>query len=148
MRIRKQTSSGDYQFGHSLGDFWYNAVDGVGQAILTRLRLYTGEWYLDVDEGTPWGAIPLNDAVVARGQILANNTALTRDLALKQRVLQTEGVLSILEYSSSTDPNTRTFNVNMVVDTIYGGLAISGSGSPTTGFALGVSPLGGTTGLG
>jgi hypothetical protein len=147
MRYRKLTASGDMQFGHSLADFWYNQIEGVAQAIRTRLLLYAGEWFLDTSEGTPWGGFPLNDLVVSQGQILGANTAATRDLALRQRILGTEGVRSLLEYSSSFDPDSRMFSVNAVVDTIYG--AVSVAGRTLSGvFALDVTPLDSDTGLG
>lgn len=142
------TPSGDMQFGHSLADFWHDQPEGVGQAVLTRLRLYRGEWFLDVDEGTPWGGFPLNDAVVAQGQILGSHTAQTRDLALKQRILETEGVLGIRAYSSSVDPDTRVFSVNVEVDTIYGVASATGTITEEGVFTLDVSPLDGGTGLG
>jgi hypothetical protein len=147
MRVRKMDSNDDMQFGHGSADFWFNQVDGVGQTIKTRLLLFRGEWFLDVTEGTPWGGIPLSDAVVRQGQILGAQTQLTRDLAIKSRVLATQGVISISDYSSSVDPNTRSFLVNMVVDTIFGNLAVSLNAGSNT-FSIGYSALGGTQGLG
>jgi hypothetical protein len=125
MRLRKQDAAGDMQFGHSGGDIWFNQVDGVGQLIKTRLLLYRGEWFLDIQEGTPWGGFPLNAQVVAQGQILAEHTALSRDVAIQQRVLGTPGVRTIASYASQVDPNSRQFSVQMVIDTIYGRLALS-----------------------
>lgn len=141
MRYRRLTSTGDMSFGHSGADFWHNQVDGVGQAVKTRLLLFTGEWFLDTSEGTPWGGFPLNDLVVEQGRILGAHTQQTRDMAIKMRVLTTPGVLAILDYSSSVDPDTRTFSVNMVIRTVYGQLELG----PITmdGFLLGGSPLGG-----
>jgi hypothetical protein len=148
MRYRKLDQNDDYQFGHSLADFWYNQPEAVGQAILTRLRLYRGEWFLDLTVGTPWGGFPLNDEVVARGQILAERTQQTRDLALKRVVLETQGVSGIAAYSSSFDPNIREFRVSIEVDTIYGAVALAGLVTMEGVFALGISPLDGTVGLG
>jgi hypothetical protein len=54
MRVRKQDPvTQDYVWGHQQNDFWINAPDGVAQAVLTRLKLFVGEWYLDVTDGTP-----------------------------------------------------------------------------------------------
>jgi hypothetical protein len=126
MRLRKQNQeTGYFQFGHNGADIWYNQVEGVGQLVKTRLLLYAGEWFLDISEGTPWGGFPLNPQVVAKGQILAEHTALSRDAALRVRVLATPGVQSIVSYASQTDPNTRTFSVQMVIETLYGRLAMS-----------------------
>jgi len=124
MRLRKQTSTGDYQFGHNAADFWYNQVEGVGQSIATRLKLFQGEWFLDHQEGTPWGGFPLNQAVVSQGQVLGVHTEQMRDVVIRSRVLATPGVQSIDDYFSVVDPDTRTMSVQMVVTTIYGRLGI------------------------
>lgn len=122
MRYRKLDANGDYQFGHGLADFWYNVPDAVGQAIRTRMWLFRGEWFLNRSEGMPWGGFPLNDLVVIQGQVLGKSTAAMRDVAVKERVFGTPGVLQIRDYASTFDPNTRTFDVTLTVDTIYGGL--------------------------
>jgi hypothetical protein len=140
-------SDGDMQFGHSSADFWFNQPEAVGQVIKTRLLLFRGEWFLDTTEGTPWGGFPLNDAVVQQGEILGAHTQLTRDVAIKSRILSTRGVLSLVDYSSEFDPNNRRFTVNFSVNTIYGGLVGSGVllGSM---FTLDITPLDSTAPLG
>jgi len=130
MRLRKQDINGDYQFGHGGADFWYNQVEGVGQSIVTRLLLFKGEWFIDLQEGTPWGGFPLNPLVVSQGQILGEHTETMRDVVIRSRVLQTPGVQSIDAYYSQVDPNSRAFAVQMIVTTIYGRLGIQVS--PTT----------------
>jgi len=130
MRLRKQDAGGDYQFGHNVADFWHDQVEGVGQSIMTRLLLFRGEWFLDTNEGTPWGGFPLNQAVVDQGEILGVHTQLTRDVAIHQRVLLTEGVQTITNYFSEGDPNQRNFSVEMTVETIYGPLAFDITPAP------------------
>lgn len=103
---------------------------------------------MDLSEGTRWGGFPLSDVVVAQGKILGNNTALTRDLAIKLRVQDTEGVTAISRYFSIMDPNTRRFSVQMTVDTIYGQVALAGGDTIEGGFTLDFSPLAGQAGLG
>lgn len=148
MRVRKLDQDGDYQFGHGAADFWHNQTEGIAQNLNTRLLLFAGEWFLDTAEGTPWGGFPLNDVVVAQGRILGSHTQLSRDVALKQRVLSTDGVTNILNYSSSFDPSERSFDVTMSVNTIYTGILVRLSTSPG-GFQLNVDPIGtGGAGLG
>ena len=120
MRYRKLDQNSDMQFGHGSADFWHNQPEAVGQSIKTRLLLFTGEWFLDIREGTPWGGFPLNADVVRQGRILAEHTQLSRDMALKERVVMTKGVIGISQYGSHFDPDTRAYSVNMRVDTIYG----------------------------
>lgn len=119
MRYRKLDADGDMQFGHGAGDFWKDQPEAVGQSVKTRLLLFTGEWFLDVTAGTPWGGFPLNDEVVRRGRVLGTHTQLSRDAAIRDRILSTEGVRTILQYGSSFNPNTRFFSINAIIDTIY-----------------------------
>jgi len=149
MRLRKQDANGDMVFGHGVADIWHDQPEGVGQNILTRLELFRGEWFLDVTEGTPWGGFPLTPQVVAQGQILGENTAFSRDMALRERVINTAGVLAITDYASEGDPNTRSFSAQMTVETIFGPLALSIRPGPRGQlFTINYSALGGSDRLG
>jgi hypothetical protein len=148
VRYRKLDENGDMQFGHGSGDVWFNTADGVGQAVKTRLMLFRGEWFLDITEGMPWGGIPLNDQVVTQGQVLGSHTSDTRDFAIKDRVLSTPGVLSIIDYSSAIDASTRAFSASMKISTIYGAVGIKiASNATSVGFTIGVTPLDSGMGL-
>jgi len=98
---------GDMTFGSAQRDFLINTPETVGQAVLTRLRLLKGEWYLDKTEGTPWHT-----------EILGVRTSQLYDMAIRTRILETQGVTSIETYSSSlTD---RNLSVTATINTIYG----------------------------
>lgn len=125
MRYRKQSDTGDYTFGHSGGDFWRDVPDAVGQAVKTRLWLFRGEWFADTSDGTPWGGFPLNDLVVAQGQILGEWANQMRDLEIKRRILGTEGVQSLIEYFSTFDATTRRLQVSARISTIYGATSVA-----------------------
>jgi hypothetical protein len=120
MRYRKLDANRDMQFGHSAGDFWHDQPEGVGQSVMTRLLLFTGEWFLDTTAGTPWGGFPLNDLVVRQGRILGVHTQLSRDAAIRERIVTTDGVFTLNNYYSAVDPDTRAFAVGATIDTIYG----------------------------
>lgn len=111
MRYRQLGAEGDYQFGRS-GLFLINSPAAVAQAIKTRLKLWTGEWFLDSEEGTPYAT-----------EILGTGTSDTRDLAVRSRILDTVGVKEITDYSSSMSP-TRQFVVSVTVATIYGSTSL------------------------
>jgi hypothetical protein len=105
MRYRQLDADGDYL----LNTFLKDSPDCVGQAIGTRLRLGQGEWFLDTTEGTPW-----------KTKVLGKYTGDLYDPAIKSRILGTPGVLELVSYSSSRDPNTRKLTVTATVSTIYG----------------------------
>lgn len=118
MRYRKLDDDGDMTFGQGRLNFHVDSVEGVGQAVLTRLRLSQGEWFLDVTEGTPYET-----------QILGYGTLDSRDVAIRDRVLGTQGVTEIAEYSSAVSADRR-FSVQARVNTIYGDILIVGASIP------------------
>lgn len=115
MRQRAMLPDGDYSFGTGL-PLLADTPECVAQAILTRLKLQTGEWFLDLSEGTPY-----------LEQILGAGTAATRDLAVRSRILDTPGVKRIALYSSSLD-RARDFRVDCTVDTLFGTTSFSFTG--------------------
>lgn len=113
MLYRQLDANDDYAFGYN--QVWLqDSPATVAQAVLTRMRLYTEEWFLDFTEG------------LDKSLILGYGTQGTRDLAIQSRITGTPGVLSIVSYSSSVD-DTRTFIVNVTIDTIYGQTTIEAS---------------------
>lgn len=151
MRVRRQDENGDMMFGHGSSDIWRDVPDAVGQVVLTRLMLFSGEWFLDLDEGTNWGGFPISDEVVRRGLILGGNSSqkAMMDLEIKRRIFDTPGVRSIIDFSSTFEPNGRRYRLDMKLDTIYGASTLSLSQNIISGvFSLGSTPLGSTVGLG
>lgn len=114
MRYRALDANGDYQVGRT-AVFLVNSPEAVAQAIRTRLKLWTGEWFLDQTEGTPW-----------KTEILGHRFAGSNpDAAIKKRILQTPGVQEITDYSSTFNGQTRSLSVTATVSTIYGQATIS-----------------------
>lgn len=109
MRYRALDENGDYSFGQGSTNFLVNSPEAVAQLVTTRLKLWTGEWFLDTTEGTPY-----------QSQVLGTGTASTRDLAIRERILETQGVTGITDYASIVDPTTRAFTCAATIDTIYG----------------------------
>ncbi|QEE24532.1 hypothetical protein CS053_08470 [Rhodanobacter glycinis] len=109
MRYRKLDENGDYTFGNSSADFYIDEPEAVSQAVQTRLELFTGEWFLDTSDGTPWNT-----------DVLGKNTSASYDMVIKERILGTPGVMSIDSYSSTLDRNTRNLAVAATVTTQYG----------------------------
>lgn len=111
MRYR-QLIAGDDTFGQGSRNFLVNSPAAVAQAIATRLKLEVGEWYLDVTAGTPY-----------QTKVLGYGSGASRDVAIRDRILATEGVVEITSYSSVVD-TARKFSVRADVLTIYGTLVV------------------------
>lgn len=109
MRYRKLDATGDAVFGGGQSAFYRDTPEAPAQAVQTRLALFEGEWFLDTTEGMPW-----------QTKVLGSNTSATRDPAIRERILGTEGVSEIAAYSSSRDPDTRAFTVTATITTAYG----------------------------
>ncbi len=114
MRYRTLDANNDYTFGQNGANFLINSPAAVGQAVLTRLKLMAGEWFLDQTAGVPYGT-----------KILGTGTENTRDLAYQTTILQTQGVRAIVDYASYLNPTTRAFVVAATINTIYGITTIS-----------------------
>lgn len=115
MRYRKLSSDGDYVFGSGKNDFLVNSPEAVAQAILTRLKLWLGEWFADTSDGTGW-----NQSIVGK------QSKNLYELTLHQRVLETPGVKNIVDFQSTLDPDTRRLTVSMTVNTIFGEASLNG----------------------
>jgi hypothetical protein len=132
MRYRRlDPVTGDMTFGHGQDNFWVNAPEGVGQWVMTRLRLNQGEWFADTTEGTPWMT-----------QVLGERTRATRDVVVFDRVQSTPNVTDVLGYSSQVDPNARAWAASMTIDTVYGAVAVQAAKLPAAVPSIGIG-LGG-----
>lgn len=109
MRYRKLDESRDMTFGNHQNDFYRDVPEAPAQSVLTRLCLLSGEWYIDIAEGTPY-----------QGGVLGKHTKASYDPILRDRILNSEGVTAILEYESIYDGDLRTLTVRAEIDTIYG----------------------------
>lgn len=109
MRIRRTDTTGDATFGASAANFWRDSPDGVAQAVIQRMRLWKGDWFLDRNDGLDWTS-----------RVLGTNTQGLYDMTIRERILGTQGVLSILSYASQRNGETRALAVQVTIDTIYG----------------------------
>jgi len=110
MRYRKWTDGGtDIQFGPGQADYWQDDPQGVAQAVVSRLRLLAGEWFLDLAEGTPYV-----------GGVFGKHTKASYDPVIRARILDTEGVTAITSYESAFDGETRKITISVVIETEYG----------------------------
>ncbi len=82
---------------------------GLAQRLKVRLLLHKGTWFRDISEGVPYGNI--------LGRSYSKEYA---DTSIKSRILATEGVLTLDEYTSTLqDNNFRViFKVNNSANSI------------------------------
>lgn len=109
MRNRKLTSDGDYSFGNGQQDFYRDVPEAVGQACKTRLSLWLGEWFLDIQEGTPF-----MQGIMGKHSVQEANTT------IQDRALGTQGLTDVTSFVSEIDPDTRGYTASFNIDTIYG----------------------------
>lgn len=86
------------------GEPFLAGKEATAAGIYHRLRLFFGEYWLDVTEGTAWFQNVLGKAP----QDLA-------EITLKQRILSAPGVVSITSFSFATDAVTRRITVDCSV---------------------------------
>jgi hypothetical protein len=99
------------------------ATNPVQQDILQRLRFFLGEWFLDNTQGVPWFQ-----------QILVKNPNQANIDAIFQNViLGTPGVIQLLSYSFTPNPEQRTLLVTFKAQTTSGVVVYSGNISPVSG---------------
>ncbi|MGJ8524094.1 hypothetical protein R84981_002812 [Carnimonas sp. R-84981] len=114
MRYRAETADGDYSFGQGDNTWLINSPETVAQAIKTRFELWRGQWFLDTSEGTPWIQ-----------SVLGKQKPEVYNLAIRQRILETQGVLSLRSFSTTVDTSTRRVRFDATVETIYGSTTVS-----------------------
>lgn len=94
-----------------------NDLEAVAQAIATRLKLFTGEWWENRQAGTPVFQSMLGTTNARRGEIVA--------LLLKQRILSTPYVTRVTNVQTSFDAGTRAFRFSAQVETAFGALTVT-----------------------
>lgn len=131
MRYRALDANRDMTFGQGVANFLVNSPQAVAQAVLTKLLLLAGEWFLDVNAGTPYST-----QVLGRVPVRGSSAAAIRDRVFRERILGTPGVASIVGYGSQYDPVSRDVSVQVTINTIYGVTGVLAN------FPLGSGPSG------
>ncbi|ADG20402.1 conserved hypothetical protein [Paraburkholderia atlantica] len=108
MRVRRIDESGDWTFGHGRADY-ADLSESVAQRVVTRLRSFRGDWFLDLGHGIPW---------IERMERAGERERLETDI--KRQILGTAGVAAILSFDVATDGTTRHMTVSTTLRDIYG----------------------------
>jgi hypothetical protein len=113
---RKLDQNGDPMMGRGTANF-VSDLEAVAQAISTKLKLFTNEWWENRNEGTPIFDDMLGSTNSSRPQLVAQ--------LLKQRILETPYVLSVTQIDTSFDSTTRAFRFACQVTTQFGTVTLS-----------------------
>lgn len=113
-------------FGLGVQNFFVNTPAAVGQAVKTRLRLFKGEVFYDKTLGTDW-----------LGVVMGYSNKAIFDATIQQVISSTQGVKSIISYSSTLNNSNRVLTVTGQIDTIYSGQTAIDLELPATGYGIG-----------
>lgn len=92
------------------GALFLNGREEIAQTIQTRLRLFLGEYFRDITDGTPWFQ-----------QILGKFENLNSvEAILRNRIFTTEGVVRLLSFNLGYNLDNRTIIVSSYVLTQFG----------------------------
>jgi len=81
----------------------------VALAVQSRLLLFLGEWFLNIDEGTPY-----------MQAILGKHSQESANITLQDRISGTEGFVSLEDFVSVLDPDTRSYSATGTLNTAFG----------------------------
>ena len=107
MTVRLLDADGDIS---TSGQQFATGREEIAQTVQTRLRLFLGEYFRDVTDGTPWW-----ESILGKEGTLSSKEAI-----IKSRIIRTEGVEQLIEFSTDFDINTRAYSVSAGILTPYG----------------------------
>ncbi|MCX2891714.1 hypothetical protein OO258_26160 [Pseudomonas sp. DCB_BI] len=112
MTVRRLDENGDIV---TRGQQFLTGREEIAQTILTRLRLYLGEYFRDITDGTPWYE-----------QILGKFVNLsTAEAALRARIANTPGVVRLTKFQADFDNTTRKYTVTAGALTEFGQVEVT-----------------------
>jgi len=115
MTVRKLDENGDIV---TQGTQFLTGIEEIEQTIRTRLRLFLGEYFRDMSDGTPWFE-----------QILGKGTSMSaREAALRNRILRTPGVVRLTSFITDFNVDTRKYTVTAGALTTFGLLTVTENG--------------------
>ncbi len=125
MTVRALDSNGDIV---TSGIIFLSKAEEVGQTIETRLKLFLGEYFRDITQGTPWFTSIL-------GKNTADDSVAAKNTIIKNIILQTDNVVKLLSYDATFDSANRKYTITSSVLTEYGQIQIS-TNNNTTNFGV------------
>lgn len=105
------------------GQQFLTGREEIAQTICTRLRLFLGEYFRDITDGTPWF-----QSILGKFENLNAVEAI-----LRNRISRTAGVVRLLSFNMDYDLASRTITVSSFVLTQFGEqeVVFNGTVNPT-----------------
>lgn len=120
MTVRALDANGDIV---TRGEIFIEGQAEIAQTIQTRLKLFLGEYFRNIQDGTPWF-----EKILGKFENLNAVEAI-----LRNRIVTTEGVSRLLSFSLDYDISARKLQITSFVLTQYGELEViyDGAINPT-----------------
>lgn len=90
------------------------------QAVVMTLKAFRGEWFKNIEYGTPWIKNENNSV-----SILGKTSKIIADSYVKGAILSNPEIRSILSYSSSIEPVSGRMTVNATLEIDDGSIQIN-----------------------
>lgn len=116
MIYRRLDDNGDFVLGQGRGEF-YSGVEAVAQAVVTHIKLLLGEWWEDVDNGTPLWQSMLGSPGSEENLNSVDN--IIKDRILSTKLNDTNLITSIDSYERIYSSSTRKYSFEAQVTTIF-----------------------------
>lgn len=90
------------------------------QAVVMTLKAFRGEWFKNIEYGTPWIKNENNDV-----SILGKTSKIMADSYVKGAILSNPEILSVISYASSIEPISGRMTVNATLEINDGTIQIN-----------------------
>lgn len=119
IRVRRLDENWDPVYGNGQNDYLTDG-NAVVQIIESRLRLWLGEWWENLDEG-----LPMFQKILG---VKGSSKAIVDGL-IQKRILGTEYVIGITSFESEFNVETREYQCLAKVNTQFGTIVVSSGGA-------------------
>lgn len=107
MTVRRLDENGDIV---TRGDQFTDGRSEISQTVITRLKLFLGEYFRDITDGTPW-----YEQILGKFQGLS-----VAEAAIRSRIANTEGVIRLTYFNAEFDIDNRSYSVSAGILTKFG----------------------------
>lgn len=108
MRTRRLDATGDWTFGRGR-ESYATRSECVRQKVLTRLRSFKNDWFMNTDDGIDW-----------LGNMARRGTRTKLESEIRSCILQTGGVKQLTVFTTQYEPKNRKLRVAATYLDIYG----------------------------